>query len=576
MAYRSSVPDLTARGDRGDRPERWDRGRFNNYDQDRGSRFDRVERVETEEDRVYMRGANPPPRAPSYPPPRERSVERRERSVERTERRFRPGDEDDIVFRERERRVVYDDEPRMPPTPRRRPSPPESEVERRVFIDRERERVRVRSPSPGPRRPTRLVRRQSSLDTFDRHPRGYNEREEYGPPARRENREYRPEPYVPIPLPRSRALPPPRVYAERDSFEEIQISDPKRHGDEDFYAYRPERVREKEVIHTRRRTHSRESGASRGTSHHRGRSISSATSSSRSSSVSGGTTITSKSEYPKKGKTRIPSRLVSKRALIDLGYPYLEEGNVIIVQKALGQQNIDDLLKLSADYKKSERELEVSRSSPGDIIEERRTEYIKVPERQTEYIEVPERRTEYVEVPRAEYVQIAPPPSFAPTPHYSHSGPLIIAANPPPESPVEVVKTTVLREVSPARSFTTAYDTTTTTTTYETPIIYDARPREVSSTIPVGPLALAEGRRRRRSADAESLRSEINHLNRELARRDRHERHSSRDFVRAERLSTGELVLYEEEIERIAEPSRGVRLEKDKRGRLAISVPKYR
>jgi hypothetical protein len=29
------------------------------------------------------------------------------------------------------------------------------------------------------------------------------------------------------------------------------------------------------------------------------------------------------------------------------------QGNVIIVQKALGQQNIDDLLKLSDDYKKS-------------------------------------------------------------------------------------------------------------------------------------------------------------------------------------------------------------------------------
>lgn len=32
-----------------------------------------------------------------------------------------------------------------------------------------------------------------------------------------------------------------------------------------------------------------------------------------------------KSEYPKKGKTRIPAKLVSKRALIDLGYPFFEE-----------------------------------------------------------------------------------------------------------------------------------------------------------------------------------------------------------------------------------------------------------
>lgn len=32
-------------------------------------------------------------------------------------------------------------------------------------------------------------------------------------------------------------------------------------------------------------------------------------------------------DYPKKGKTRIPMRLVSKRALIDLGYPFVEEAS---------------------------------------------------------------------------------------------------------------------------------------------------------------------------------------------------------------------------------------------------------
>lgn len=47
--------------------------------------------------------------------------------------------------------------------------------------------------------------------------------------------------------------------------------------------------------------------------------------------------------------------------------------------------------------------------------------------------------------------------------------------------------------------------------------------------------------------------------------------------MRAERLSTGELVLYEEEVEQIQEPARGgVRIERDKRGRLSISVPRYR
>ena len=91
------------------------------------------------------------------------------------------------------------------------------------------------------------------------------EREEYGPPARRED--YRPEPYVPIavPLPRSRALPPPRIYAERD-YDEIRIQEPGRYGNEEYHTY-PERVREKEVI--RERTH-RDSSRARS---HRGSTV---------------------------------------------------------------------------------------------------------------------------------------------------------------------------------------------------------------------------------------------------------------------------------------------------------------
>jgi hypothetical protein len=44
-----------------------------------------------------------------------------------------------------------------------------------------------------------------------------------------------------------------------------------------------------------------------------------------SSSSSSDTEVSVKSEFPKKGKTRIPARLVSKRAIIDLGYPFEEE-----------------------------------------------------------------------------------------------------------------------------------------------------------------------------------------------------------------------------------------------------------
>lgn len=220
-------------------------------------------------------------------------------------------------------RRYYDDEPRY-----RRPSPPDMDR----FFEKERD---YRNSSP-PRRPT-MMRRQSSLDTFDRRPaprffeRDF-EREEFGPPARRADYrpDPRPDPYAPIPLPRSRALPPPRMYAERE-YDEIKVSEPERYGDDDFRGY-PERVHEREIIKSRRRkdrSSSRASRTSRATSkahtHHSSARSSSRTSSTSSSSSSGGTTVTVKSEYPKKGKTRIPSRLVSKRALIDLGYPFDEE-----------------------------------------------------------------------------------------------------------------------------------------------------------------------------------------------------------------------------------------------------------
>ncbi|KAI0129682.1 hypothetical protein BJ170DRAFT_283845 [Xylariales sp. AK1849] len=462
MAYRGSTGELV-RGDR------WDRDRFA-YERDRDRQGDEKERYE-EHDHFYSRG--PGGRV------RETSVD------DRYERRTsRPYDDDHV----RDKRY-YEEESRF-----RRSPPPE--FERKVVIEKERGRE-YRDASP-PRRPGALLRRQSSLDTFDRRPPArFYEREEYGPPARRGD--YRPDPYQPIPLPRSRALPPPRIYAERD-FEEIRVAEPDRFGDEEFHAY-PERIREREVTRERRRRDhsveskkSRASHASRAHTHHS--SVRSSSKSSSTSSSSGGTTVTVKSEYPKKGKTRIPSRLVSKRALIDLGYPFDEEGNTIIVQKALGQENIDDLLKLSEDYKKSELEVVAARSDAGNLVEERRTEIFTVP-----------------------------PP--APQTVYA----------PPPQSVV-------------------------------TPYIIEAERREISEEIPVGPLALVADRRR----DDRAIKAEIARLEaeRELIRRDRRHHHHSHspggELVRAERLSSGELVLYEEQVEKIEEPRRGVRIEKDKKG----------
>ena len=260
----------------------------------------------------------PPPRR--GPPVRDRERDRsRPGSRERRSSVFVDEEEDEVLVRERmmmrrgggfERE--REQEGRME-VRRRAGSPPPhaaaAEVEReRVVIERE----RYRSPSPArPPPPPRLVRRQSSLDTFDRKPaaRRYWEREREEPPRRDEGRV---PPYVDIPLPRARALPPPRVYAERDEVR-VASSHVQRYEDEGFPPY-PERVREREVVTTRRRSRSR--------SRARGRSRSSSESS---ASSAGGTVLMPRDEYPKKGKTRIPARLVSKRALIELSYPYVEE-----------------------------------------------------------------------------------------------------------------------------------------------------------------------------------------------------------------------------------------------------------
>ncbi|KLU81737.1 hypothetical protein, variant [Magnaporthiopsis poae ATCC 64411] len=323
------------------RTDKWDRERFH-WETGGGTRFDERSRYDDDDDaRSYTRRASPPLRF--------REDERRRSAL-------------DDEFARRDRRY-YEDGPR---SARRPPSPRREEYEHRVRME-----TGPRSPSPRrPQRPSTLLRRQSSLDTFDRRPRGFHDRvEEYGPPARRED--YRAAPYVPIPLPRTRALPPPRRYEQMD---EIRISDPDHYGDDAFHTYPGRATREREVIRERRRDRSH----SRTRSHRSSTVRSSSRSSSTSSSSSSRTATTVKSEYPKKGKTRIPAKLVSKRAIIELGYPFEEEGNTIIIQRALGQENIDDLLRLSEDYKKCEVEVLAARSEAGEVIEERRREEVWV------------------------------------------------------------------------------------------------------------------------------------------------------------------------------------------------------
>lgn len=205
------------------------------------------------------------------------------------------------------------------------------------------------------------------------------------------------------------------------------------------------------------------------------------------------------------------------------------------------------MLKLSEDYKKAELEITAARSEAGGIVEERRTEIFTVP---------------------------PPPPPPAPIVHT-----VAPTMAPPALAQYDVVNTTTLvRDVSPVRS----HRSYSTSTTSRTPLIIESQQREYSGEIPVGPLALIAADRRR---DDKSIKAEIARLQaeRELIRQERHHHHHHNhshspgaELVRAERLSSGELVLYEERVERIEEPRRGVRIEKDKKGRMSISVPKNR
>ncbi|KAI8961192.1 hypothetical protein F5Y11DRAFT_357863 [Daldinia sp. FL1419] len=531
MAHRRVDDDLAYGESYG---ERWDKNRFA-VESDRSRQTAERDRFE-EHDRYYTR----------VPGSRIHETS----ADERYQRRRPPQPWDDDYPHEKR---YYDEGPRF-----RRSPPPE--LERRLVIGRERaerEREREFRPSSPPRRPGQLLRRQSSLDTFDRRPPPkFFEKDEFDTRPRRED--LHAEPYKPIPLPRSRALPPPRIYAERD-IDEIKISEPDRYGDEEYHTY-PERIRERDVVKIRKR---RDSGSSR--SKHRGgsvrsRSVSRTSVSSDDSSSSGGTSVTVKSvksEYPKKGKTRIPVRLVSKLALIDLGYPFVEEGNVIVVQKALGQQNIDDLLKLSEEYKKSEREVASARSVPGGLVEERREEVFTLPPPPPVAVPAP-----------------PPPPAIIHT-----AAPVAPAA----QTPVEVVQETFIRDVSPTRSARSRRSHSTSTT--RTPVIIE--PREYSEEVAVGPLALVGGGRRsdkdikmeiaRLEVERDLLKAERRHHHHHSHSRHRsHSRSTDRELISAERLPTGELVLYEEQVEKIEEPRRGVRIEKDKKGRMSISVPKYR
>ena len=127
---------------------------------------------------------------------------------------------------------------------------------------------------------------------------------------------------------------PPR-YQDRDTYEDIRISDQDRYGDENFHGWKE---REIETIRRRRRSSSPKI---------------------KERDVIHEETLEEK-PYPRRGKTKMSARLVNKRAIIDMGYPFEEdytaEGQFVIILKALNKELIDEVLFRSKEYNERERE----------------------------------------------------------------------------------------------------------------------------------------------------------------------------------------------------------------------------
>jgi len=102
----------------------------------------------------------------------------------------------------------------------------------------------------------------------------------------------------------------------------------------------------------------------------------------------------------------MPKRLVKKQAVIELGYPFEEEDDFIIVKRALEKEHIDEIIKISENYK------------------EEKTTYV------------------YEDTTKKEVIEIAPPP---PPP------PETIIAVPPPPRPASIHYAQSVRTVSPSR-----------------------------------------------------------------------------------------------------------------------------
>jgi hypothetical protein len=255
----------------------------------------------------------------------------------------RPDEHEHVHFEERDgpgRSQVLLDERVSQRGPRGR-----VEERERVYEEERYPEPRVAPPARGALAPYRrprpqFIRRQSSLDTYDRRPM----MPRYGD-------EYRAPPDVPIPLPIRR----PRSPDRGRYFEEYER---ERYRDDSNDDYRDIRIREE------RRGDHRSKSRMRSRSVRRRRSLTPSPSESSIEEVQKPTLV------GRRGRTKLPKRLARRSAVIELGYPFEEEvrfqyspmksvllmrtqEDFIIVQRALEKEHIDEIISISKKMRES-------------------------------------------------------------------------------------------------------------------------------------------------------------------------------------------------------------------------------
>lgn len=141
----------------------------------------------------------------------------------------------------------------------------------------------------------------------------------------------------------------------------------------------------------------------------------------------------------------MPKRLVHQKVLSNLGYPFHEEGEMIIIEKALGKDNIDEVVTLSREMREREgtSTIHIIKSPPP---EEKVTEEIIERKITTVPIsEAPESVREWDNL-KVESVRSVSPKRYSRSRQSSRS-----RRDPSPTERI-IEKKTIVREVSPTRT----------------------------------------------------------------------------------------------------------------------------